>query len=359
MYAKLIVGGTVYTHFAYMRDIVKLVTSETPTLNDVSAFSNTSSVLVDATPAGWTLVGSTNVNDRITIPPSRTTLPAVASNTNLIISAPCIDEVLPSKYAVFSTAGGTLNSIAFTLAAASNATNAGVTTNESTRLVDNANPYTSHNRHLYANTGSVFHVFSNPRHITVVVENKGLMGVWEASATDLNYFYNTAPQINYSHPYTTDTQKLYYSTGIIAGQPLSTGTISIATGTSVSGNHSHSVVKITDPNTANVYSSIDLTDSYYDGTNAPYPRRNIGSMLINVSNKFNNTLNQSGQLRYLISPIYFSVDQYGYATQFVSGISPIYFAKNGIGLSGDTVTINNNQYYYIDCGNYGLMVAGS
>lgn len=379
MYAKLIVGSTVYTNFMYMRDIVKLCTSNTPNLSVVAAFSNVSSVIVDQTPAGWTYVGSTYASDRNGIQVSRATAPTGANN-NLVMSANCADPTLPSKFVTLTSAGsGTGSGPAMTLTVATNAANTGVTTNETGKFIDTQTVYTSQNIHLYANTGDVWHVFSTPRHVTICVQGKGVMGAWEASPTDLHYFYGIAPQVSYNHGFTLDPGPLfiYNSTSNIFGR-LSMGNSSlnatdVAGGYTIYGNYSITVPTLTDPNTSNTYTAVDLTDVFYNsiwnltpvyagvwsGIN-PYPRRNIGNLYQNTSiAKFNKTINQSGQLRYLIAPIYFSVDQYGYATQFVSGVSPIYFAKSGIAVSGDQITINGNQYYYVDLGGYALAITGS
>jgi len=73
VYAKLVTGSTPIYALNAMRDIGRLITSTAPSTANLLAFSTTSSYIIDATPAGWTYVGSTNANDRPTI---------CATNTN-------------------------------------------------------------------------------------------------------------------------------------------------------------------------------------------------------------------------------------------------------------------------------------
>lgn len=62
MYVKLVattaLTGVGIPISSVLKDIARMLTATTPSLSLLTAFNQTSSVLVDATPAGWTYVGS-------------------------------------------------------------------------------------------------------------------------------------------------------------------------------------------------------------------------------------------------------------------------------------------------------------
>ena len=92
MYAKLVVGNAAINGYRAMRDIGRLITSASPSVSLLEAYSQSSSVIIDSTPAGWTYVGSNFAGDRPSIAAA-----AAAVNTtnggfpNLCFSAPCLD----------------------------------------------------------------------------------------------------------------------------------------------------------------------------------------------------------------------------------------------------------------------------
>ena len=143
MYAKLVVGNAPISALNAMRDIGRLITSTAPSTANLLAFSSSSSIIVDSTPAGWTYVGSTNANDQPTI--SATNPGTMVNNnvSNLCFSAPTLANSSVLKYCVLtqvytanttviSSAGAPANTL-FALTGAQSATSSGVLTNEGYR----------------------------------------------------------------------------------------------------------------------------------------------------------------------------------------------------------------------------------
>ena len=207
MYAKLVVGGTAISGIAAMRDICRLITSATPSTNSLGGFSTTSSVIVDATPAGWTYVGGNRAADQPTIAATGAATTLDGSAWNLCCSAPCLSGTT-LKYAIFNPVGYTTFSgiTGFTLTGASSASALGVVTNEGPRIYQTATSATSTaaqyslrliNKYVMTNAGGVIHVIANQRHITIIMEKRGLSAIWESSMTDAHTYYSAAPFVQY------------------------------------------------------------------------------------------------------------------------------------------------------------------
>jgi hypothetical protein len=213
MYAKLVVGASLISPIAAIRDIGRLITSASPNIANVSGFSTSSSIIVDNTPAGWTYVGGVLANDQPSIANTSmaTTLLGTNNSVNLCFSAPCLSGsalkycvLTPSNFTTVTTAGALNNG--FHLTGASNASSTGVVTNEGPRYYLNTNSGT-----IVVNQGSVYtpgfistnttatiHVIANPRHLTIIAEGVGHTAVWETSTTDVHTFYGIAPFLQHS-----------------------------------------------------------------------------------------------------------------------------------------------------------------
>ena len=339
MYAKLVVGPSNISSIRAMRDIGRLITSENPTTALLSAFSTTSSIIVDPTPAGWTYVGGLNAADRPTIAAvgstADTTSPyGYTSDTdyNLGFSAPCLNQPSRIKYALLTIVwrGGGTNGYTFALTAAQNVTDQGIRTNEGPRAVATSiegvgetNPLA-----MWSGTGQILHVIATPRHITIIQEGRGLNAVWEATNTDVHDFFNRPPVIQYSHSQSSATARF----GIIAPTAF--------TVTQVAG-WMATAIGITNVSNGTFYGTYDITEA---------STANLGSLAQASTTYRSNSIDAAGNPRYQIGPVYFQIGEQGYPTQFVTGVVPIYWTKGSVGSTGDEFEVNGDTYKYFNCG---------
>lgn len=341
MYAKLVVGPSVISSVKAMRDIGRLITSANPTTALLSAFSSTSSIIVDPTPAGWSYVGSVNANDRPTIAAVGSATDTTGtfgytaeSDYNLAFSAPCLNQPSRLKYAVLSIVwrGTTAASqYTFALTAAQTVTDQGVRTNEGPRPItsDTANNGVVETNALAITTvaNRIIHLIATPRHITIIEEGRGLCAVWEATNTDVHDFLNRPPVIQYSHAISTTTRF-----------PIIVPTSYTVTQT---GGWMAVAINITNPNTAVTYGTYDITE----GSTA-----NLGILAQASATYRNNSIDAAGNPRYQVGPVYFQIGEQGYPVQFVTGVVPIYWTRPGIGTTGDEIDINGDTYMFFNCG---------
>jgi len=352
MYAKLVVGGTAITAIAAMRDIVRLITSATPSTSLLGGFSTASSIIVDSTAAGWTYVGGNRAADQPTIAATGAATTLDGAAWNLCCSAPCLSGSA-LKYAVFNpiayttytgSIAGTVPITGFTLTGASSASALGVVTNEGPRIYA-VNPNGTSSQNNYANrltnkyhltdAASVIHVIANARHITIIQEGRGLSAIWESSMTDAHTFYGTAPFVQYCHYYSPQ----YGTEGVIV--PTSSTTSVNATGANPMFN---SVFNITNPNTGTNYGTFDVTAA-------------TGSINVNqtalwqtYSGMRSNSITAAGAPTYVITPIFYNTTWIGYPTQFVTGVVPIYWANGNMGNTGDSVDVSGDTYKFFNAG---------
>lgn len=351
MYVKLIASGYV-NPIAMLRDIGRLLTSPEPTTALLSGFSQTSSAVIDSTPAGWTYVGSNMASDQPTIAGVEAATTWAGGTSNLCFSAPCISS--PAlKYAVLSTmcssagANGTsaTTTNALSLTGATSASALGVVTSEGPRFVNTANPagtgpygYIS-NFGFPGKAGSTIHLIANQRHITIIHENTGMGAVWEASQTDAHTFYSTAPFVQYTHfgsPVTNPS--------LTANGPTTVSTLT----TVIGGGIMTAAFNVTDVNTGTVYGNYDVGEATVV---------NKQSLLQTSGNTRANSITTTGALAYQISPVFYSIGSKGYPTQYVSGIVPIYWTAPDIGTSGDIVEVAGDSYTFFDANvNYGVIL---
>lgn len=347
MYAKLVTPAAASSTWYFIRDIIRLVTSATPSTSLLYAFNSSSSVIVDSTPAGWTYVGSNLAADQGAAPTTSTS-DYVASTTPVYlwaISAPCL-EGSALKYVTFSpaspavTAPTTANSY-INMTAARSVTSLGVATNEGIRCYSTSSTtFTGVSiSAMLMSGGLTVHLIATPRGITLIAENMGLHGVWETSMTDPHRFYSTAPVCVWQNGNMTGA-----STGknaILASVIPQIGAVQN------SNTFASCVMNITDVNTGTVYGPVEpitgtLSTGYVTNTEN---WMTAGGALMRA-----NSITTTGTPVYQVGPIYVQPGQYGYPTMYVTGVYNAYWCKPGLGNSGDTVLVNGNYYTYFNSG---------
>ncbi len=366
MYAKLVVGASLISPIAAIRDIGRLITSASPSTANLGAFSTSSSIIVDNTPAGWTYVGGILANDQPSIANTSmaTTLLATNNSVNLCFSAPCLSGsalkycvLTPSNFATVTSAP--INN-GFHLTGASNASSTGVVTNEGPRyyllmtsgtvIVNQGSVNTP--GFISTNTAATIHVIANPRHLTIIAEGVGHAAIWETSITDVHTFYGIAPFL----------QHTMYAAGSGAGYA------SVSTGPTYLGSSrptpqvSFTVFNVTNPVGGTNYGIYNffVTAGGIDGTHGN-GQWHMNSLPITTTPR-NNTINSAGSPRYIVNPIFFQLGAIGYPVQFVTGVVPVYLTSSQLGNTGDTVDVNGTSYtffnvYSVNNGtNYGLLM---
>lgn len=332
MYAKLVVGGSAIMAYLAMRDIGRLITSASPSVSLLEGFSNTSSIIVDSTPAGWTYVGSVNADDRPSIAAAGTALPTTNVHYNLVFSAPTVYDPSKLKYAALNIVwrNSVTTSTHFALTGASAATDQGVLTNEGPRgfwaNTETVNEGTNISSRVAA--GDIIHLIANARHITIINEQRGLAAIWETSQTDVHTFYGTAPFVQYSHCNSSIVTRL-----------------AITAPTSYTTTQTDSIM----PAAFDVY---NVNTGVNTGVHDP-----TSGMLINTGHFAQSTItgrqtsiNTQGLPRYQVTPVYVHNGSLGYPVQFVTGVVPIYWTAPDIATTGDNIDINGESYTFFHCG---------
>jgi hypothetical protein len=343
MYAKLVVGGTDANIIQCMRDICRLCTDAAPSISDLSGagFSNTTSAIIDSTPAGWTYVGSNKATDTPNIGSggSDATIGTTSSTlVNLCMSAPMADDPAKLKYAILTQAfwgssGTTPYKSMFALTGAQSVTSGGVATNEGFRQASGSTGGSILDSNLHVGAGSIIHLIANPRHITIVQETKGIMAVWETTSTEAHTFYNRPAYVTYSHAKAAEAAR-----GSINTTPTP------FTGTTNANFICGVVFNTTDPNTGTTYGTYEVS---INGV------QNLGSLYQVQTSARANSIDSVGNPKYQISPVFFQLNTIGQATQYVSGVVPVYWCKAGLGSTGDNVNISGDSYIYFNAANAG------
>lgn len=333
MYAKLVVGNTTIHPILAMRDIGRLLVSQSPSVSLLSGFSTTSSIVVDATPAGWSYVGSVADTDRPTIAATGSAI-GYTNDThwNLAFSAPTAENSSILKYAILnlSVRNSTSGNYQFALTGAQSVTPQGIATNEGPRgfWAASENVLEGLNLSSRCQAGDVIHLIATPRHITIINEAEGLSAVWETSNTDPHRFFNTAPFIQYNH----------CTSSIFTRQPILAPTLYAVTQNNAIMT---AVFGITDVNTGIFYGTYDVTQALTVNT----------GYFAQVSSTYRqNSINPAGLPKYQISPVFYQVGNLGYPTQYVSGVVPIFWTNSGLGSTGDNVDISGDTYTYFNAG---------
>lgn len=343
MYAKLVVGASDANVIQCIRDMCRLLTDAAPSISDLSGsgFNTSSSVIVDATPAGWTYVGSSKTTDAAAIGDGATDATiGTTSGTlyNWCLSAPMAGDSAKLKYALFTqafwgTSATTPYKSMFALTGAQSVTSAGVATNEGFRQASATTGTSIQNSNLHVGAGSIIHLIANARHITVIQEAKGMMALWETTSTDAHTFYNRPAFITYAHALASTA-----ATGSINTTPTP------FTGTTNANFICGVAFNVTDPNTGTNYGTYEIS---LNGN------QNLGSLYQVQTSARANSIDSAGSPKYQISPVFCQLHTIGQATQYVSGVVPIYWCKAGLGSTGDTVNISGDSYTYFNSANAG------
>lgn len=340
MWAKLVVGGaSAINAMDAIRDIGRLLASDSPSLDLLTVFSKTSSVIYDDTPSGWTYVGGNVAADQPTI--SATSVGAVGlTATNLAFSAPMKDDPSLLKYAVLTVASlTTTTSVYFgiSLTGATGASTTGVITNEGARLTSGTQTaFIPTNINVIG--GRTIHIIATPRHITIITEGIGMGAIWETTMTEAHKFYNIPAFVQFQDFLSSDTRV----SNRTAPAAVSTNVYPVAFG---------NVFGVTDVNTGAYYGVYAVTGngpSNITTTGVRHFDFNQGNLFQITPIK--NTINYLGSLQYQVKPIYVHVPDLGYPVQYISGLIPIYWAAPNMGSTGDTVTISGTDYVYFNCG---------
>lgn len=342
MYAKLVVGSTAINVHQAMRDIGRLITSEAPSVSLLGGFSQASSVIVDDTPAGWTYVGSVSAEERPYIAAVGAAVTYTAdTHWNLAFSAPCL-EGSALKYMTLNVThrvAAASNTRNFTMTGAEFVSAEGVATNEGGRYFWAAAEGATEPDTVSLQTiaGSIIHVIATPRHVTLINEGRGMQAIWETTMTDVHRFYGTAPFVHFSNAASV--------TGLA-------GAIVPTVQTTAAANSFHATVfDVTDLTTGTFYGTYGPTVN--DTLNQTYFRQQSSSLR-------RTTINAAGAPRYQVSPVFLQLGNFGYPTQYITGVVPIYWTAPGIGSSGDSVDINGDTYTFFNSGTvYGVAMKTS
>jgi hypothetical protein len=333
MYARLVVGTTSISPILAMRDIGRLITAESPSTDLLGGFNASSSVILDDTPAGWTYVGSVAASDRPNIA-DKTAVPGYTNDThwNLAFSAPTEEDETILKYAIlnmtFRNAGAT--NVQFALTGAQSVTDQGVATNEGPRGISASNEGAQElsSMTMRCQAGDVIHLIANPRHLTIINENRGLSAIWETSNTDVHRFFGTAPFVQYCHALSSSLTR----------EPIVVPTTFT---TSRAASILPAVFAVTDVNAGTFFGTYDVTRGLT--TNLHYFAQN------HVDSR-QNSITQNGLPRYQINPVFFQAGNIGYPTQYISGVVPIFWTSATLGSTGDNVDVAGDTYTYFNCG---------
>ena len=360
MFAKLVLNTQVIGGGGNLiRDIGRLITSATPSTSLLNACSQASSIIYDATPAGWTYVGSNYSTNVPTITTGTGYAALTTDSENLCFSAPCLSGSA-LKYAILNTVwGGTATNLpspyadAIVLTGAQSATSAGVTTNQGGRAVRAATTAGGTQITIYGKyegidttTNGVIYVIANARHITIIKENVGIMAIWESSMTNAHSFYGTAPFVR--------IMNVGDSTGSLTGiPPITKYTVTAAATTPIDTGQSSiaEAYNVTNPNNGTNYGVLDL--SSLGGLISVYANQHslVQRGLVGLSNR-SNTIDANGLTRYVISPVYYQMMLQGYPVQYITGVVPVYWTAGGMGTTGDTVDVSGDTYTFFNCGTH-------
>jgi hypothetical protein len=344
MYVKLVIGAAA-NPLQCIRDIARLITSVAPSISDLSGqgFSTTSSIVIDDTPAGWTYVGSNKATDRPTIGGGAADATWVAgTNSNWAFRAPCLNPAQANKFAILThnITNTAPSGNYFGLTGAVSVSSLGVATSEGPRIFSSSSTALFLAPNLTTAAATTIHLIATPRHITIIQEGRGMHAVWETTSTPIHDRLLTAPFVQYSHGQASSTSATPLSVIATIAAPSGTATNATVTGT---------VFSVTDVNTGTYFGTSDASV----GTT-----HNLFNLFQHYANSRANAIDQAGNPRYQISPVWLHMSNLGYPAQYVTGVVPIYWCRAGLGISGDTVNIGGENYYYFHTGAYGTSSYG-
>lgn len=343
MYARLVLSTSSLPSNC-IRDIIRLCTSDSPSLSDLSgnAFSNTSSVIIDSTPAGWEYV--TSSQDGITLATS-----GLANNHSWwSMKSDCIAPAGTEKFAVFTITFTDIGSTAgvFFLSGATDVDTVNTTTiNRGSRLRTTTSTSAitvGGDLHPGFNCASIqtFHLIATPRFIILYKENSKMNALFEHSTTGIHDFYNAAPFLQY-----------YITAGPANGSAIGPGLLGGQDITTDRSGYAHiEIFNFTEPSTATNYGVFSL-----GGMNAGADTKtaSIANLPYLWPVRMSTTFASNGATRNIVKPIMFTAFSYGLPTCFITGICDVWMTRGGAGTTGDTMTINGDTYTYFNIINSG------
>lgn len=326
MFAKLVIGASNVAAIGVMKDIGRLLVSDAPSTSNLAVFNSSSSIVYDATPAGWTYVGSNHSADRPTISAGTATYDGTL--WNFCFSAPCLSGSA-LKYLILNNWNYNSNSNqGWNITGASSASSLGVVTNEGPRPYQGSlglNYATNLSSGFASAAGTVFYIIATPRHVTIIQNTFGMAAIWETSITNAHNYYGIAPFISIAQYNVTNVSTVLAST---------------APAQSAIGSMAASAYNVTDPNTGTNYGVYDVATNNLTGFHLVQATTSTTLR--------SNTIDSAGNLKYVVQPIFFSMDKIGYPTQYVTGVVPVYYTKPTIGNNGDTISVSGDNYTFFD-----------
>ncbi len=349
MYAKLALSTafTPATAQTCIRDIMRLLTSNSPSVSLLSSsggFNVGASSIIDATPAGWTYVGS-NSADGSTLPSAGSG--TIASDTSAnglqwVASAPCAaPNASKLKYCVLGVAG--MENLGYVpdqyynygiyVAGATGANALGVVTNHGPAVVETNQAAGSAGFTFNLQIATTYHLIANARHVTLIAEGHGVGAVWEHTYSEVHQFLNQIPMVQFCQ---------YGASSIAAtsgGTTLTGKTVSLINQSTSAYPNSHFVMamfnatNISTGTTYGVFPFGSMTRPYQ-----PYAFPHQGVKGVSVS--------ANGLNRNIVNPVMFNHFEFGYPTIYVTGVVPVYMCRGGIGSPGDVININGTDYIY-------------
>jgi len=357
MYAKLVTSSNTSPSIL-ARDIIRLCTSNSPSTADLGGFSNTSSSIIDATPAGWTYAWSTVDSGTLATVAAAPSVTPTSPADWWGMSAPCLGPLAANgtlKYVKLTTGASTsqANSSAlgtgygFSLSGATNIASGNTVTNEGWRRQSNqVSIGTSLCLTQVAGIGT-FHLIATPRHITIIKEGAMFTGLWETAITDVHTFYSStaAPfvQVNLDNTSTSITVTTSYYNEV-----YSASTQAISLSSTASHGWNLNLFGITVPSTGTYYGTLSMGSPFDWEPDTATTNLSLQPYLFPLG-KLSST-NSSGVTRNLITPIFINGQAIGHPTIDISSICNIYATRAGIATTGDTVDINGTTYTYFNSG---------
>ena len=357
MYAKLVTSSNTSPSLL-ARDVIRLCTSNSPSTADLGGFSNSSSSIIDATPAGWTYVWSTVDSGTLATVAAAAAVTPTSPADWWGISAPCLGPLAANgtlKYVKLTTGAvtGVANSQAtntvfgFSLSGATNIASGNTVTNEGWRKQSNNSAGGAALSITQVAGIGTFHLIATPRHITIIEEGTMFTGVWETAITDVHTFYSStaAPfvQVNLDNTSTGISMLTAYYDVV-----YSASTQAASVSSTLSHGWNYNLFGITVPSTGTYYGTLSMgaPDDWSHST--ANTNLSLQPFLFPLG-KLGST-NSSGVTRNLITPLFINGQAIGHPTIDISSICNIYATKAGIATTGDTVDINGTTYTYFNSG---------
>jgi len=363
MYAKLVTGTANVDVINCIRDIGRLICSPSPSTANIFGFSNTLSVIVDSTPAGWTYLGSNSVTYDLPVLSTNTINVPGTGMSVFSFQAPGLYNTKPKTLVLYNINTGYANTTVRNMMGVTGATQAnsiggfpllGTPTGSNTVTggfvqYNAAAPDYVFTRNIgiaAGLAGSIIHVIANQRHCTIIEEGKGFAVLWEMSMNDMNYWSNTVPFLTYSH---CNTAVGYSDTNLAQGLQYGPN--------SMTSPFQNSIIT----SVYNVTSSTGVTYQCYDPTLTASQNSMQGLAQWNLGHLAQvgftgnpvtrpDTLSPTGTVRYQVIPAFLEMPWIGWPTQFITGTTPIYWTRGSIGQTGDTTSINGVTYTWFNAG---------